>query len=469
MSDDLHPLVETADEASARPVPPEAIAVSSSEPAEQPPTLKEALSGLMGSGPAYWLVNLVNFSDGIAYFGILNLLVLYFSKDLHIADQYASMYVSVLTGPVALLMVPGGWISDRLGTRHAISLSLLLGALGRGGLCACTRLPAELVPTGVVASLLVMALATGILQPALYAGVKETTRTRYASMGFSLLYAIMNLGIVAESAISPFIRTDSGLGWGISGVLSVMVAITVLQLLLHLVAFPKESTPGSTGDAEADKGIGIPREEPAPTGTIFNLRFFYFIFILLPVRTLFAHQWLTIPDYIFRCFDKGVADRYEWFTGLNPLVVMVAVPVLCHLTSRVHVLRMMIVGTAVSAAATFLLCLPPDPTRLIAYVVVFSLGEALWASRFLEYIAALAPPGQVGLYMGVANLPWFLAKFTTGFYSGWMLSHYLPKAGHLRPEMLWTIYGLIACLSPIGLLIAYPWLRAGDKENAGES
>ncbi|MBS2035105.1 MFS transporter [bacterium] len=466
MSDDLHPLVEAADEASARPAPPQVIL--SPEAAEKSPGFGEALKGLKASGPAYWLVNLVNFSDGIAYFGILNLLVLYFSKDLHIADQYASMYVSVLTGPVALLMVPGGWISDRVGTRNAISLSLLLGALGRGGLWACTHLSPNMVPFGVITSLLTMALATGILQPALYAGVKETTPTRYASMGFSLLYAIMNLGIVAESAISPFIRTDSGLGWGIRGVLAVMVAITVLQLVIHLLAFPKLSTTQTASDSQDGIGIGGTPEAPAPKGTIFNLRFFYFIFILLPVRTLFAHQWLTVPDYIFRCFDQSVADRYEWFTGLNPLVVMVAVPLFCHLTSRVHVLRMMIIGTAVSAAATFLLSLPPDPTRLIAYVIVFSLGEALWASRFLEYIAALAPPGQVGLYMGVANLPWFLAKFTTGFYSGWMLTHYLPKSGQLNPEALWTLYGLIACVSPVGLLIAYPWLRAGDKENAGE-
>lgn len=468
MSDDLHPLVEAVDEASARPAPPQAIGVSETDTSEAAPGFGEALKGLMGSGPAYWLVNLVNFSDGIAYFGILNLLVLYFSKDLHIADQYASMYVSVLTGPVALLMVPGGWISDRVGTRNAISLSLLLGALGRGGLWACTLLSPTMVPAGVIASLLTMALATGILQPALYAGVKETTSTRYASMGFSLLYAIMNLGIVAESAISPFIRTESGLNWGIRGVLAVMVAITALQLLIHLIAFPK-AEPTRTAADPGEAAQGGSKAEASPRGSIFNPRFFYFIFILLPVRTLFAHQWLTVPDYIFRCFDKSVADRYEWFTGLNPLVVMIAVPLFCHLTARVHVLRMMIIGTAVSAAATFLLSLPPDPSRLIAYVVVFSLGEALWASRFLEYIAALAPPGQVGLYMGVANLPWFLAKFTTGFYSGAMLASYLPKSGSLHPEMLWTIYGFIACLSPVGLLIAYPWLRAGDKENAGES
>lgn len=457
MSDDLHRLVEVADEASGRPVPLEAVSVSQTEEDPSPPGLSEALKGLASSGRAYWLVNLVNFTDGIAYFGILNLLVLYLSNDLHIQDRYASMFVSLMTGLVALLMIPGGAISDRIGTRNAISLSLTLGFLGRGGLWACAQVPTAAVSACALTSLMIMAASTGILQPALYAGVKETTSNRLSSMGFSLLYAIMNLGIVAESLVSPFVRTESGLNWGIRGVLGSMAAITLMQLVVHLLTYPPNAA-GPPGPAQSE------REKPNYS-ELFNARFLFFIFILLPVRTLFAHQWLTIPDYIFRCFDKGVADRYEWFTALNPFVVMVGVPLLCHLTARVHVLRMMIIGTAVSAGATFLLALPPSPGNLIAYVIVFSLGEALWASRFLEYIAKLAPPGQVGAYMGVGNLPWFLAKFTTGFYSGIMLATYVPKSGVQHPETMWTIYALIAYLSPIGLLLAYPWLRAGDKEN----
>ncbi len=202
MSDDLHPLVEVADEATARPVP-----LLVAEQAEQePPNLAEALGGLARSGAAYWLVNLVNFTDGIAYFGILNLLVLYFSQDLHIADQYASIYVTMMTGMVALLMVPGGAVSDRIGTRNAISVSLALGTLGRGGLWACAKVPGQALTFCIIGSLSLMAISTGILQPALYAGVKETTRKRLASMGFSLLYELNYTGVleVLDLAGLPF-------------------------------------------------------------------------------------------------------------------------------------------------------------------------------------------------------------------------------------------------------------------------
>ena len=103
---------------------------------------------------------------------------------------------------------------------------------------------------------------------------------------------------------------------------------------------------------------------------------------------------------------------------------------------------------------------------LITYFVVFSIGEALWSSRFLEYAADLAPPGRVAQYMGVANLPWFVAKTTTGFYSGFVLEHFVPKDGEKRTGTMWLLYGAIAMISPIALMAARKWIRTGMDADA---
>ena len=91
-------------------------------------------------------------------------------------------------------------------------------------------------------SLLLMAVGSGILQPTLYAGAKEYTDPRTAAVTFSLVYAIMNFGIVAENLVSPFIRTDTtflhlgnftlnGLGKGMSGVFWFCAGFTAAFLL----------------------------------------------------------------------------------------------------------------------------------------------------------------------------------------------------------------------------------------------
>jgi hypothetical protein len=207
-------------------------------------------------------------------------------------------------------------------------------------------------------------------------------------------------------------------------------------------------------------------------GPFTNPRFLFFIFMLLPVRTLFAHQWLTFPSYILRAFDKSVADKMEWLVNwINPLIIFIGVPVLTAATRRWNVYTLMVLGSFVSAAPTFLLCAGPNLSLLIAYFVIFSIGEALWNARFLEYASELAPPGRVAQYMGLANVPWVLAKATTGFYSGWLLNKYCREGAppvEMQTGKLFFIYGCIAMLSPLGLWLARHWVRKGMSTGSPE-
>ena len=107
---------------------------------------------------------------------------------------------------------------------------------------------------------------------------------------------------------------------------------------------------------------------------------------------------------------------------------------------------MMIVGTAVMAAPTFLLAIGPTPWTLFGYLVLMTIGEAMWQPRFLQYAAEIAPEGRTGAYMGVAQFPWFLTKMITSLYSGWFLSRYCPPEGPQNTERMWLIYGFIADL-----------------------
>lgn len=200
-------------------------------------------------------------------------------------------------------------------------------------------------------------------------------------------------------------------------------------------------------------------------GPFRNKRFIFFIFMLLPVRTLFAHQWLTMPEYILRAYDEIVAANMERLVNwINPAIIFFGVPIATALTRKVNVYTMMIIGTAVSAAPTFLLCGGPNLTLLITYFVIFSIGEALWSARFLEYASELAPEGRLAQYMGLANIPWLLAKGTTGMYSGYLLSTYCPAdvpREAMQSGTLWLIYGCIAMVSPIGLILGSRWVRKG--------
>jgi len=118
------------------------------------------------------------------------------------------------------------------------------------------------------------------------------------------------------------------------------------------------------------------------------------------------------------------------------------------------------------AIPTFLLTLGPNMYLFLTYVLIMTIGEAMWQPRFLQWIAEVAPKGMTGLYMGVGQFPWFLTKVITGFYSGWFLMHYIPRGvspSKMNSETMWLIYALIAIVSPIGLVLAKKWMVKGFK------
>lgn len=437
----------------------------------------EAFKTLRHAPRALWLIIFAFAFDATAYFGMLPLMKPFLGQDIGIRPALASTWVSVFTGALTLIMLFVGKPTEgHLGIRKSILLALFLAFSGR---ILYSSAPFFGGAASLAVSLLVVAVGEGILQPVAYAGVKRYTTDKTSSMGFALLYAGLNFGAMLIGPISATVRTtydvpykagESALS-GFNAVNWVCTAATLMTLVVFAVFMTKrvegEVVRGGAG-AEVE-GAGY-RESARKTASppaagkspFRDARFLFFIFALLPVRTLFAHQWLTMPEYVLRSYPHEVADRMEWLVdSINPLIIFLGVPTITALTKRFHVLSMMITGSIVSAAATFLLCFGAHTSMLITYFVVFSIGEALWSSRFLEYSAELAPEGRVAQYMGVANLPWFVAKTTTGFYSGFVLEHFVPHDGPNRSGSMWFLYGIIAMMSPVSLILARRWVRSG--------
>jgi len=185
------------------------------------------------------------------------------------------------------------------------------------------------------------------------------------------------------------------------------------------------------------------------------------------VQTLFAYNWLVLPQYVNRAFaGSWVGARFETATNLNALLVFVLCPLVAAATARAKVYNMMIYGTAVMAAPAFLLVLGPTVGGLFTFVVVMSIGEAMWQPRFLQFAAEIAPEGRTGAYMGVAQFPWFLTKMIVPIYSGAALARWCPAEGPTSTGPMWLIFALVAMSSTVMLVLAKAWLGKDFKTKA---
>ncbi|MFH1811567.1 MAG: MFS transporter [Pseudomonadota bacterium] len=441
---------------------------------------------------ALWGINLAYVLEGMCYFGILGYLAMYFNEYVQLDDVWAGRMVGVLTAGITISMFFLGGIADKKGVRFALITAFLLLLAGRiimslaplvapgSGLWS----PVHLV---VMLGIVLVVIGYGLYQPGAYAAVRQFTTPKTSAMGFAMLYALMNLGGWLPSFMG-FVRERVGM----NGAFWVYTSITVLGLLTTLLLLSRSTVDKTIADAKAEteriqaeekKGTSEEKkEEAAPTRTpsteggvlgwlknhpLADPKFAFFIFCLIPVQTLFAHNWLTLPMYVERAFSGSFIGKYfEFAVNLNPILIFIFVPMVTALTQKRKVYTMMVIGTFVMAAPTFLLVLGPKAWTLLAFILLMTIGEAMWQPRFLQYAAEIAPEGRTGAYMGVAQFPWFLTKVIVPIYSGWFLQRYCPAEGVQNTETMWFIYGLIAMSSTVMLILARGWVGKDFKTKA---
>ncbi len=112
-----------------------------------------------------------------------------------------------------------------------------------------------------------------------------------------------------------------------------------------------------------------------------------------------------------------------------------------------------LLGLAIPAAGIF----------MIISIASMATGEMFASPRIYEYLGALAPKGQEGLYLGYANLPVALGSILGGMVGGTLFQKLIldpRKAGeHRQIALLWLIIGAVGIASFIGLGIYNAWLK----------
>ena len=241
--------------------------------------------------------------------------------------------------------------------------------------------------------------------------------------------------------------------------------------------------------------------------------FWIFIGILtitLFVRFVFFHLHYTFPKYGIRVLGEG-AKIGSIYGVLNPVLIIYLTPLVAAFTRKTKSYKMLVIGSLVSAASCFIAVLPgtmfsflndsvlseiifikwlglaqdmnglqeffaANPLSmqywsLIIFFVIFTIGEAIWSPRLMQFTAEIAPKGKEGTYISLSVLPFFFAKFFVAPLSGWLVNSYVPldEAGNIASSypnhhMVWVIIGGMALVTPLGLLILRPFFKKHIKE-----
>jgi hypothetical protein len=181
-------------------------------------------------------------------------------------------------------------------------------------------------------------------------------------------------------------------------------------------------------------------------------KFVYLIILLMGVRIVYRHLDATFPKYMIREFGKEVL--YGSIIAINPFLIVILVPILAPLSYQFSAYTQIAFGAFITSISPFFLVCGPYLWSAVMFVVVLSIGEAIWSPRLYEYTVFITEKGREGIYMALASSPMFIATLVTGATSGLFLENFCPENGPKQSWKMWLLIGLFTLSSPI---LLYLW------------
>lgn len=471
---------------------------------------------LRGAVRELWITFAAKLLGVLAYSVMNSTLVLWLSYDLGFNDIHAGYIVFGWSAAMTLFTVMVGSFTDAFGLRKTFLLGTAVCLVARS---IMTFLSLTWLVVGLGMTLLALGEALGT--PVLVAAIRRYSTTAQRSISFSIFYAVMNVGFFIGSFIFDAVRQGLGephgrftlpvLGWELTTYRTLfLVSLGIQAILAPILYFCLRE-----GVEATDEGVRITPEQPkypqASFWTALRLtiqdtmretvrifaglwrqpgfyKFLAFLALAAFVRLIFIQMYYTYPKFGIRELGAGAPIGRLW--AINPLLIIFLVPLVGALTQKISAYRMVTVGSAIAAASVYIMALPPawfhgladgalghwlghgylrlegavHPyyVMIFLFVVLLSMGEAVYSPRLYEYAAAIAPKGQEASYMSMSYLPFFLAKLLVASTSGALLARFCPEEGPRQSETLWLIIALTTTVCPAGLIFLRRFIRVKE-------
>jgi POT family proton-dependent oligopeptide transporter len=426
-----------------------------------------------GFEPAFWVANVTELFERVAYYAQAAVLAIFLHESLHLSIQQTGTLMGWVGFAVWFLPILGGSLADRFGFRKSLALAYLTLAVGyflMGSLSASWMAPLrQALPLFWVVLLVLMipALGPSVVKPVVAGTTARASSESVRSIGYSIYYTLVNIG----GMLGPFVAFLVRRSLGIENVFRVS-ALFVFLMFFATLAFYKE--PRRSEERAVPSVVAAIRNMLVVLGkyklflTIggvaicakvlsllkhFSLPlWFWLIILVLTLATLSRFMWFLVifsgfwivfwQEFIaLPLFLRGYVNpnaNVDLLLTVDPATVILFQIVVSYLTRRVPAFTAMTIGILIASFSWLVLLLHASTGFVIAALFILALGEITQSARFYEYVSRLAPPGQQGTYMGYAFLPVAIGYLIGGRLGGYLV-HYFGDVLHRPAEMWWVI------------------------------
>jgi MFS family permease len=306
----------------------------------------------------------------------------------------------------ALLQVPFGAVSDRVGRKPVITGGLLLFA---GGSLLCAHAHGI---GGMIAGRMLQ--GSGAVAAAITALMADLTREEMRTRAMATLGGAIAMSFAFSMVAGPVI----GATWGVDTIFDIVAALALVSIVFLWLAVPNPPKVRHHRDMELTRGdLGPILANP-------HLRRLDFgVFVLHMAMTA---VFVSVPGLLAQWMPQGSLWKVYLPVILVSFAIMVPSTILAEAKGKIRQVVRTAIVIVTASAAVFLVGLD-RPAGVIAGLTVFFIGFNMLEPVLPSLVTKFAPAGARGTAVGVFNTCQFLGPFFGGLIGG-ALMHAGPRA-----------------------------------------
>jgi POT family proton-dependent oligopeptide transporter len=365
---------------------------------------------LAGFGLPFWMVNIMEMFERLAYYGVRVVIPIYIAQ----ADQIGGLHFSqsdkgwiFFWWALVQSLVPvfSGGFADRYGYKKSIAVSIVIKVIGYLMMATMTAYYPFLFGCCVLAA------GTAIFKPGVQGTMARCLNKDNSSVGWGTFYMLVNIGGFLGPPLAHFLY---GISWpAVFYGCAVIVSINFLFLLTY-----KEVSAGGDQSGSVMKIIKITLKniiQPRLAAFVLIMSGFWLMFMqLFDMLPNFIVDWvdtsnivaqLGLPSWMTVETARGTMITQEWLINSNGGLIIIAVVLLSWMVSKMRRIHSIFLGIVVASIGLILAGYSMSGYFCIIGILVFTVGEMLASPKMQDYLGIIAPEGEKALYMGYSNIP----------------------------------------------------------------
>jgi len=325
----------------------------------------------------------------------------------------------------ALLQIPFGMLSDRIGRKPVIYAGLAIFALGSVVAAMSDSITGMIIGRAMQGA--------GAIAAAVMALAADLTREEHRLKAMAIMGMSMGVSFSIALIMGPMMNS----WFGLHGIFWMTAALAVVGMAILALLVPTPVVSRFHRDAEP-----VPAQFKNVLADTQLLRLDFGIFVLHMILTA---TFVAIP---LALRDKAGLDSAEhWMVYLFVLVVsFIAMVPFIIIAEKKRKMKQIFVGAiALLMVAVLLLSqVSGSVTGIVIALLAFFLAFNILEASLPSLVAKIAPADKKGTAMGVYTSSQFMGAFVGGVSGGWLYQHMGGEAVFMFCGLLASIWVILA-------------------------